>query len=250
MMSSTYCDLINSANSITDLEKIDRWEKFQNKVLDLESITTPIKKEETNQLEKSNTYKEIGIGEFSKSIDLLTKKGITAKLIKNETTQQKYAAYELSFLGKFWKVRQMVDDSKNLKDAWMYQFSKAVWYQGRDKPDFDSINALCSEDNIDKTQSRLVAILGQPDDIVSRKDWRDNSIDDGYSLETTHIVGAAIWNFSDGTRLRFLFQNLHIYQNRTQPPNSFVISESCSINICLHPGKENNGCIKIDGLQL
>lgn len=36
-MSATYCDMLKNTTAIRDIEKIDRWEKFQDKVLDLRS---------------------------------------------------------------------------------------------------------------------------------------------------------------------------------------------------------------------
>lgn len=36
-MSATYCDMLKNTTAISELEKIDRWERFQDKVLDLRS---------------------------------------------------------------------------------------------------------------------------------------------------------------------------------------------------------------------
>jgi ankyrin repeat protein len=36
-MSATYCDMLKNTTAITDVEKLDRWERFQDKVLDLRS---------------------------------------------------------------------------------------------------------------------------------------------------------------------------------------------------------------------
>lgn len=251
-LASSYCSMLNSAMDMTDSEKINRWEKFQDKVLNLQSEpvsknTDPPAPEENKKLAIAS---KIGIGEFNQSSDSLANDNISAKLSKDETTQQKYVSYELSALGTYWKVRQLIDSDKKLKDAWLQQYSKVIWYQGNDKPDFDSIKAPCSQTNTDRIQSRLVNLIGQPDDVVDRKYWTDDLVDNGYTLETDHVVGGASWNFKDGSRLRFIYQNLHKNQNKSQAPYSFTISESCSINICIHPEKVNKNCPKIDGLSL
>lgn len=39
-MSATYCDMLKNTTAIPEIEKIDRWERFQDKVLDLRSTPT------------------------------------------------------------------------------------------------------------------------------------------------------------------------------------------------------------------
>lgn len=41
MMSATYCNMLKNSTSLHETEKIDRWEKFQNKVLVLEGTPPP-----------------------------------------------------------------------------------------------------------------------------------------------------------------------------------------------------------------
>jgi hypothetical protein len=52
-MTATYCTMLRESTTLSDKERLDRWEKFQEKVLNLESRPNPVKQARAKPKPKS-----------------------------------------------------------------------------------------------------------------------------------------------------------------------------------------------------
>ena len=75
MMSSTYCTMLRSSK-ISDSEKLDRWEKFQDKILTLKAAPTPLPSPAVASPPSEQASKNVRNAAPVKSIPLHTTHGI------------------------------------------------------------------------------------------------------------------------------------------------------------------------------
>lgn len=232
-MIATYCSMLKEA-SFSESEKLDRWEKFQDKVLNLSNIPPDFPHE--SSLEPLMKFG------FNKSYPEIAE---NVSLNSHDDGRQ-FIRFTQNLIGKNFNAAQgLVQGRTNILRLWRTMEGSVDDYDGTTGDSKESISDECSKSNFNVYIAALSTKLGTPTNLQPEKD--SFSLEDSIN-ETTR---GAFWKLTNNEKALLYFSYLDGWRfvrhdGREYKRNYY----RCSIQFCAIPKDSDRVCFEIPGIAI
>lgn len=243
-MISTYCSMLKGAN-LSDTEKLDRWERFQSKVMQF-----PVDKNDSNGAESQKQESSVTADQI---LDAKFKTPIT-----NFPTSSRYVdagytfvVYNQYLFGKEFRVRQDISDGGTSTAHLEFKMSggwEKTWGNLTGESNFD-VREACTKTTLDSYVTSLADVYGAPTKVSPTQESEKEDAGFPPSGWFTHKrTRGAVWKLIDGSYV-IVRQGLEEYFYRNGKGDN-PWGWECRLEICLMPKNVKKPCFELPGVLL
>jgi hypothetical protein len=233
-MISTYCSMLKES-SLDESEKIDRWEKFQDKVLNLKP-GAPADKTKLESFLKfgfDRPYSEIAAN---------------VSLESNDNGKQ-FIRFTQTLIGKNFEVAQGLQSGKTAMSRFWRSIagSYSEYDNKHNGATVQSVSDECSKENFNQYVSALSTSLGTPKNISPE---RSKSEQDGNASYDTTTRGS-FWHLISDEKALLYFKRTQYWGSEKRSGSTYSRnSHRCEIQFCAIPAGYDKVCFEIPGIVI